>query len=391
LLGAATTASKETVQLLLAMANVKATDWSGLTALDWAARRGETDIVKMLRSAGAEQSGAPSPRDRPLALRHPPDADAARRAVSAALPLLQRSEQTITRTRNCVTCHQHSLVAMTIGLARKHGFPIDEAIADEERAHVLKDMAGRVRPLLLGTGIDPTLSVHVLAGLAAEDVPASRVTDALVHYLVLRQRKDGRWQQENCRPPDEASDFQFTALAVRGLQAFAPKGRSREITARIDRARRWLQSTEPTETTDRVFQLLGLGWAQAGSESVKKAVTKLTGEQREDGGWAQLPTLASDAYATGLALVALHEGGGVPVDGPAYRRGVEFLLRTQLADGSWFVASRSFPIVEYSPSGFPHGRSQFISAAATCWATMALTLTTPPFPQSHRISHGGSP
>jgi hypothetical protein len=60
------------------------------------------------------------------------------------------------------------------------------------------------------------------------------------------------------------------------------------------------------------------------------------------------------------------------VDHAAYRRGVEFLLRTQLADGSWFVASRSFPLVEYSTSGFPHGRSQFISAAATCWATMAL-------------------
>ncbi|HEV3025450.1 MAG TPA: prenyltransferase/squalene oxidase repeat-containing protein, partial [Pirellulales bacterium] len=296
---------------------------------------------------------------------------------SAALPLLQKSEQTITQTRNCVNCHQHALVGMTVGLARKHGFDVDETIAREERAHVLKDMGGRVRPLMLGTGIDPTLSVHVLVGLAAEDEPASRITDALVHYLVRRQRQDGHWQQENCRPPDEASDFQFTALAVRGLQTYAPKGRSREIAVRIDRARRWLQSAEPTDTADRAFQLLGLGWAQAEPESVTKAVTKLLGEQREDGGWAQLPTLASDAYATGLALYALHEGGGVAVDHPAYQRGVEFLLRTQLADGSWFVASRSFPIVGFSDSGFPHGRSQFISAAATCWATMALTLTTP--------------
>jgi len=380
LLGAATTASQETVQLLLAKANVHAKDWASRTALDWAARRGETAIVNMLREAGTEQSTPLSYRQKPLALRHPPDADSARRAVSAALPLLQKSEQTITRTRNCVTCHQHALVGMTVGLARKHGFDVDETIAREERAFVLKDMAGRVRPLLFGTGIDPTLSAHVLAGLAAEDEPASRSTDALVHYLVLRQRKDGHWQQENYRPPDEASNFQFTALAIRGLMAYAPKGRSREIAARIDQARRWLQSTEPTDTTDRGFQLLGLGWAHAEPPSVTKAVTKFVGEQREDGGWAQLPSLASDAYATGLALFALHKGGGVPVDQPAYRRGVEFLLRTQLADGSWFVASRSFPIVEYSPSGFPHGRSQFISAAATCWATMALTLTTPSSP-----------
>jgi squalene cyclase len=269
---------------------------------------------------------------------------------------------------------------MTVALARKHGFKVDETVASEERAHILNDMGARVRPLLLGTGIDPTLSVHVLTGMAAEDEPSSRITDALVHYLVLRQREDGHWQQENYRPPDEASDFQFTALAVRGLQAYAPKGRRQDITVRIDRARRWLQSTEPAETTDRVFQLLGLAWAQADYETITIAVTKLLSEQRKDGGWVQLSTLASDAYATGLALYALHEGGGVAVDHPAYQRGVEFLLQTQLEDGSWFVASRSFPIVEYSESGFPHRRSQFISAAATCWATMALTLTTPSSP-----------
>ncbi len=377
LLGAATTPSRETVHLLIAKADVNTTDWNGNTALDWAARRGETDIVEMLREAGAKQSKALSHPDKQLALRKAPDADSTRRAVSAALPLLQQSERTITQTRDCVSCHQHPLVAMTVSLARKHGFKVDETIASDERAHVLKDMGSRVRSLMLGTGIDPTLSVHVLAGLAAEDESASRITDALVHYLVLRQRKDGRWQQENYRPPDEASDFQFTALAVRGLQSYAPKGRTREIAARIDLARRWLQSAKSADTVDRAFRLLGLGWAKAEPESVTHAVTNLVGEQREDGGWAQLPTLAGDAYATGLALYALHEGGGVAVDHPAYRRGVEFLLRTQLEDGSWFVASRSFPIVEYSKSGFPHGRSQFISAAATCWATMALTLTTP--------------
>jgi ankyrin repeat protein len=377
LLGAATTDSKETVQLLLAKANLNAKDWRGATALDWAARRGDTEIVKMLREAGVQQSKPLSEPDRPLALQHSLAPDAARRAVSAALPLLQQSEQAITQTRSCVSCHQHPMVSMTVGLARKHGFKVDETIAREERGHILKDMGGRTRPLLLGTGIDTTLSVHVLAGLAAEDEPPSRVTDALIHYLLLRQRKDGHWHQENCRPPDEASDFQFTALAVHGLLAYAPKGRSREIAARIDLARLWLQNTKPADTTDMSFQLLGMGWAKAEAESVAKAVTKLEAEQREDGGWAQLPTLTSDAYATGLALYALHEGGGMAVDNPAYQRGVEFLLRTQLADGSWLVASRSFPIVEYSNSRFPHGRSHFISASATCWATMALTLATP--------------
>jgi len=54
------------------------------------------------------------------------------------------------------------------------------------------------------------------------------------------------------------------------------------------------------------------------------------------------------------------------------RRGVQFLLSTQLADGSWFVPSRAIPIQPYFDAGFPHGSSQFISAAATNWAALAL-------------------
>ena len=60
---------------------------------------------------------------------------------------------------------------------------------------------------------------------------------------------------------------------------------------------------------------------------------------------------------------------------PAYRRGAAYLLRTQQGDGSWFVRTRAIPSNPYFESGFPHGRSQFISYAGTCHGTMALLLT----------------
>ena len=88
--------------------------------------------------------------------------------------------------------------------------------------------------------------------------------------------------------------------------------------------------------------------------------------------------MPSDAYATGQVLVALQQSGAVSTGDLAYRRGTRFLLRTQLADGSWFVRSRSLPVQPFFESGFPHGRSQFISCAATSWAAMALALTAPP-------------
>jgi hypothetical protein len=65
-----------------------------------------------------------------------------------------------------------------------------------------------------------------------------------------------------------------------------------------------------------------------------------------------------------------------PTD-PVYRRGVRFLLETQLADGSWLVTTRSHATQPYFETGFPHGVNQFISAAATNWATQALIISRP--------------
>jgi hypothetical protein len=125
-----------------------------------------------------------------------------------------------------------------------------------------------------------------------------------------------------------------------------------------------------------VYHLLGLHRAHAGNPAVVAAGQRLASLQRPDGGWSQLPTLDSDAFATGQAVTALLEGGALRASDPVVRRGVEFLLKTQLADGSWFVPRRAIPIQPYFDAGFPHGRDQFISAAATNWATRALIYAT---------------
>jgi hypothetical protein len=50
-------------------------------------------------------------------------------------------------------------------------------------------------------------------------------------------------------------------------------------------------------------------------------------------------------------------------------------LRTQLEDGTWLVRSRGFGFQPYFETGFPHGRDQFLSTAATSWAAIALAFT----------------
>ena len=129
---------------------------------------------------------------------------------------------------------------------------------------------------------------------------------------------------------------------------------------------------------ERVHQLPGLAWAGEKAGALKKFVEAVQQEQRADGGWGQLAGLDSDAYATGQSLYALMEGGKVAASDPAVRRGIDFLLRTQLADGTWHVRTRAHPFQPPMDSGFPHGRDGWISAAGTSWAVMALATSLDP-------------
>ncbi len=143
------------------------------------------------------------------------------------------------------------------------------------------------------------------------------------------------------------------------------------------KASQWLEETRPKDTEDRVFRLLGLKAASASEEVIRAAAAELVATRRADGGWSQLDGGTSDAYATGSALVALQWAGGMSPEDPVYQAGLRFLIADQREDGSWFVASRSKPFQPYFESGFPYGKDQFISMAATSWAVTALSLACP--------------
>jgi hypothetical protein len=110
---------------------------------------------------------------------------------------------------------------------------------------------------------------------------------------------------------------------------------------------------------------------------VKKAVDVLLTKQRTDGGWSQTDDMTSDAYATATVVTALQEIGRLPADHPAILSGCRYLIDTQLNDGTWQVKTHAKPIQTYYESGFPHGADQFISIAATAWATLALAQNLP--------------
>ena len=356
----------------------------GQAVLSQAADAGDATVMRLLIDRGADKGTLPvaAPRraetrevTRPaLTLKKPAAPRSVRDAVSVSLPLLQRADEVFLKTAGCVSCHNNSLFQMTAAVVRRKGFRIDEAIVREQmtrtRAYLESWRERELQDIPIPGRIDTT--AYILAGLAAARYPSDPATDALARYVKRRQLAEGGWRVAANRPPIESSDFAVTALALRSLQAYAPAPRKAEYARAIQRGAAWLAQARPQSTEDHAFLLLGLGWAGASKTGIRKGASELIALQRTDGGWGQTPTMGSDAYATGQALTALVESGAVKPGDPIYEKGVRFLLGTQLEDGSWYVGSRANPVQPYFDSEFPHGQDQFISAAATNWATMAL-------------------
>lgn len=342
----------------------------GDTALSIARRFGETPIVARLRKAGVPDTESTPAIPAPLR------ANTVKEAVARSLGPLQGCGAPVFRNRGCVSCHNNSLPLITAALARRRGFTIDQAAFEREVKSASADIRGTRQALAMGGSI-PEIGSYILLSLAAIQEPPNDTTDTIVHQLIWRQHADGHWRTGDYRPPQEYSDITGTALAMRAVQNYGPPGRAKEVAGVIARAQTWLLAQKPHGAEEHAMRLMGLAWSKAPKEQITDAVRALLDEQRKDGGWAQLPILESDAYATGLVLYALRTTGGIPVSHQAYRQGVDHLLRTQLPDGSWFVRTRAHPLQPYFESGYPHGRNQWISAAAASWATMSLLFTLP--------------
>jgi N-acyl-D-amino-acid deacylase len=375
--------SAEVVRFLLQRgADVNARTPAGDTAMSLALLRGGP-IVDLLAGAGVTRPKSPTPPSSFSTQSIAQVASMARAAVQRSLPILQKTDVTFQAKSGCVSCHNNSLTTMTLDVARRRGFTVDETVASDQIRKVTVYLESWRESTLRGIGIpggQDTVS-YLVVGLGVAEHPSDAATDAMAFYLKTRQAADGRWPIQANRPPIESSDFQVTAMSMRALQLYAPSTHRTEYQQSVALAARWLETATPASTEDRAFQLLGLTWAGGDKTAIQTMAAALLDQQSADGGWSQFgksASMPSDAYATGEALFALSESGMLRPTDSAFIRGAQFLLGTQLADGSWQVRSRANPIQAYFESDFPHGKDQFVSAAGTNWATMALAIAAGP-------------
>lgn len=305
---------------------------------------------------------------------------AIRQAVEKALPALQKAGPVFAKKNGCISCHHQSLPLQATSMASQRGYSYDHSLDDDQVGAVLKVIEPAREVLAEGSDVIPQLPAtggYILMALHAQGYQPNELTAATVHNIAMKQRPDGSWTGFATRPPISGGDIRETALALHGLDLYAPPGRRVEMNQRISKARAFLMKAHPATPEESIARLMGLAWAGVAPIELGEAADSVLAMQRPDGGWAQLTTRESDAFATGEALIALQRAGVLTTDDAAYQRGLHFLLKTQEKDGSWHVKTRAYPFQPLIDTTYPHGRDQWVSAAGTSQALMALMLADP--------------
>ena len=363
---------RETVRMLLAHgADQQPKTHLGETALDWANKFGDPEVIRSL-------GGTVHPQPAIALAKDPLDP---RAAVERSLRLLEKTNTQFFGKAGCFACHEQPPTEFAAAAARAKGIMPDEQAAHERRLQITSTIVSAGPVQLEGAaaigGADNNL--YLVESLVRGGYQPDRITDFLAANLAAAQGADGGWHLPGySRSPIQDSDFSRTAMAIRALRAYGTPGRGAETKTRMAQAKQWLLRAKPVILEDLDMRLLGVAAAGGSADELRKLAEPILAAQRTDGGWAQRDVFASDAYATGMTLWALAEAGVMRPDAETFRKGVKFLLGTQSADGSWHVASRATKFQEYFESGFPYGDDQWISTMATGWAASALALAVEP-------------
>ena len=310
--------------------------------------------------------------------------------VDRAIGYLETESAAWLNTRKCAACHHAPLPLWALAEAERQGYSIDKKYLDETFDSLLGS-----KEKLLGTKIFPNpadppdprpqgrglnMGLPLLA-VAARSLPSlsqaqndslKRITEEIVN----KQQADGSWEffASLRRPPINESQITDAAWIIMALEDEAKSESTESHSAALAKAAAWFDAVKATDLhQEKALKLLLAARSGKARERLQPMIDELLTLQRSDGGWSQtVPEPKSDAFATGQSLYALSLAG-YTADDSAIKRAIDFLVVTQLPDGSWPMSSRA------TPNGEPGSATLLtpITCAAASWATLALTRLTP--------------
>ncbi len=207
------------VNMLLAHgADLRPTNHAGETALDWAQKFRDPDVIHAL-------GGSPRDVAQPVRLSGKP-ADA-RAAITRSIQLLDRTSDQFFHKSGCFACHEQPAAEFAVSAARAKGIAVDEKASYER----IRQITSTINPVALEGaaalgGADNNL--YAVEALVRAGYSSNRITDYLAANLAASQGGDGGWHLPGySRSPIQDSDFSRTAMAMRALKTYGTPGRCR--------------------------------------------------------------------------------------------------------------------------------------------------------------------
>jgi squalene cyclase len=212
---------------------------------------------------------------------------------------------------------------------------------------------------------DVQFAASLAAAVESGAVKDTWVMNAAASKVALAQAEDGSWPIDAANSvgsPVTYGSVLATYMAWDSLK-HAP---SPETSVAIQKAEKRLKAIKADNVPNASVLLLFVAGnrERATAEGISTSLDFLRRAQTSDGGWGPYADSPPEAFDTALALLALVEFHTEAVVPEMVRRGREFLVATQLPDGSWPATTR--------PSG---GRSYAQQISTTGWATLALLAT----------------
>jgi len=330
-----------------------------------------------------------APADEPISIPRATEQQV-HRTVDRAIGYIQAESAAWLNKRQCAACHHVPMPIWALGEAQRQGYAIDKKyladtieslLGNKEKllsSRIFPNSADPPDPRPQGRGLN--MGLPFLA-VAAESLPAltegqRQSLKLIAEEIVKKQQPDGSWEFFDTlrRPPINESQTTDAAWIIMALEATAGADAPKTQRAALSKAIAWLDAAKPSDLhQDKVMKVLMGVRSSKPLKTMQKTIDELLALQRPDGGWSQtVPELKSDAFATGQTLYVLSLAGFL-AERPEIKRGMDFLVATQLPDGSWPMISRS------TPDGSP-GSSKLltpITCAASSWATLGLARLAP--------------
>lgn len=277
---------------------------------------------------------------------------------------------------NCASCHHASNVVWLMHEVKRVDRKVDETLLAELTKWLTESGDGKSsqpRPPAAPRALN-TKALFFSLGLASvveRDETVETGLRRMLETVKQDQLDDGSWSAwpETRAPIFGESNLSVTALAaVTVSKAMEPNDEPTRMA--LDRAVQWLATAKADdELQSDAMRLVVWQQVQRPRAEIDSLVDQIKVRQRFDGGFSQIPSMDSDAWATGQALYALGVSG-LKSNDPVVAKAQAFLVKTQREDGSWSMTSRPT-----KPGGAGSSSLIPITGGGCAWALMGLVRT----------------